>query len=431
MQTVGAVTDPGQHPPDFCHPAFVERWCDAASASTSRELEENPLTPELKGQTRMENEHVQPMAQVVNLGPPAQMYGSLAAVLAGFAFTALILYLERQDPGPREQEPDSSSTKYGHINPSSIVKTLFYAMCALTVCAFLYSRLAGESVTSGRVLLGLSLYGMVLGGAVLSLFYALNLVMVTHPTTRSSAEATRWVVAAAGPAVVVGMLADLLDSAWQQGCDGTCPPWMSPRWWSFGLLVAFVLGGLLLTVPALQRAKRLRTTIRRLQRRVVVQAAADLLLPRPHLPALITLMLASTIGMASLWARGVAVGGHGGLDPRIWVHPVLLLTATVMAIFAFATGSVLDPAPAKSLGRSVVGGIQLEFSAVANLPRIRVVVVETGQVLGTVVKLRSGCSKLRPWNASGALWLEQHVKDSSEVCSVADRLWCEYQPSRK
>ncbi|MCC3762573.1 hypothetical protein K3N28_05755 [Glycomyces sp. TRM65418] len=382
----------------------------------------------------MVNEPVQPMAQVVNLGPPAQMYGSLAAVLAGFAFTALILYLERQD-GPGRRKPElGPSAKYAHINAASIVKTLFYAMCALTVCAFLYSRLAGETELSSRVLLGLSLYGMVLGPAVLSLFYALNLVMVTHPTTRSSAEATRWVVAAAGPAVVVGMLADLLDSAWQQGCNGACPQWMSPRWWSFGLLVAFVLGGLLLTVPALQRAQRLRKAIRRLQHRTAVQSAADFLLPRPHLPALITLGLASAIGIGSLWARGIAVGAHEGLDPRIWVHPVLILTATVMAIFAFATGSVLDPAPTKSLGRSMVDGHELEFRAVVRLPRVRVVDVKTGEVLGTVVGLASRRPKLRPWDARGARWIQKNREKEgagpARVCAAAGELWREYERRR-
>ena len=131
------------------------------------------------------------------------MYGSLAAVLAGFAFTALVLYLGRQIPRTGAHGPEQASGKYRHINPASIVKTLFYAMCTLTICAFLYARLAGESVASGRVLLSMSLSGMVLAPAVLSLFYALNLEMVTHGVTRSSAEGTRWVVAAAGPAVVI------------------------------------------------------------------------------------------------------------------------------------------------------------------------------------------------------------------------------------
>ncbi|SDD77036.1 hypothetical protein [Glycomyces harbinensis] len=396
----------------------------------------------------MENEHLQPLAQVANLGPPAQMFGSLASVLAGFAFTALIIYLERQDTGTRGQDPDASLVKYAHIGPASIVKTLFYAMCALTVCAFLYARLAGESVTSGRVLLGMSVYGMVLGAAVLSLFYALNLVMVTHPATRSSAEATRWVVAAAGPAVVVGMLADLLDSAWTAGCGGACPQWMSPRAWSFGLLLVFALGGLLLTVPALQRAERIRRPIRWLQRRAVVQAAADLLLPRPHFPALITLVLASMIGMASLWARGVADPSSGGLDPRTWVHLVLILTAAVMAVFAFATGSVLDPAPTMPLEGKGLDGHGLEFSKVAGQPRIRVMAVEARQMLGTVVGLEPGGSKFRTWNAGSAHWIEKNVvspaiaEDDSvdpaqvraafkeQVCEDAKLRWSEHEARR-
>jgi hypothetical protein len=51
-------------------------------------------------------------APMVNLGPLAQMYASLAATLAGFAFAALVLYLERQrDHGVSKSRPGSLASR--------------------------------------------------------------------------------------------------------------------------------------------------------------------------------------------------------------------------------------------------------------------------------------------------------------------------------
>lgn len=373
----------------------------------------------------------QPLAQLLKLGPSAQMYGSLAAVLAGFAFTALVLYLGRQNHRTGVHGPEQPSGKYRHINPASIVKTLFYAMCTLTICAFLYARLAGESVASGRVLLGMSLFGMVLAPAVLSLFYALNMVMVTHQVTRSSAEATRWVVAAAGPAVVISLLADLLDTAWQSGCGGTCAPWLSPRWWCVGIALVFLVVGMLITVPVIRRVTRLRRPVRWLLRREPIQAVADLLLTRPHFPALISVVLALMIGFGTIWSGRMSAADADGFDPRYWVHPVLVLTAMVMAAFAFATGSILNPARTERPRRKWVGDRWLDFAVVTGMPRVRVVDVDTGQVLGTVVGFDAERLKLlKPWNAISALWLTDHPEDVEEAKEEAIKVLKKHQEQR-
>ncbi|MGH8792392.1 MAG: hypothetical protein ACRDXX_07085 [Stackebrandtia sp.] len=280
-----------------------------------------------------------------NPGPSAEMYGSLAAVLAGFAFAGLVLYLERQrkwstrdDQATPEPAETGQRRPYAHIKPAAIATTLFYAMSALTICAFLYGRLAGESKASGRTFLVLALYGVVLALAVLSLFYALNLVMVTHEGTRNTALATRWVVAAVGPAVVVGLLADLLANAWAYGCRDACSGWMSPRLWGFVLAMAFLTFGLLTTSQTARRLRPFSRPVRWLLAQPRIQAAADVFRDRPHYPAFITLFLASAIGVISLWARGIS----DGVDPRYWTHAVLVFAALAMATFAFAAGSVLD-----------------------------------------------------------------------------------------
>ncbi|WP_030162056.1 hypothetical protein [Glycomyces sp. NRRL B-16210] len=362
-------------------------------------------------------------AQTVSLsesGPAAQMYGSLAAVLAGFAFTGLVLYLERQQHRPKGH--GRSATRYRHIDPTSVVKTLFYAMCALVICAFLYARLAGNSDTPGRVLLGLSLCGTVLGPAVLSLFYALNLAMATHDLTQSSARTTRWAVAAVGPAVVVSLMADLLDSSWRYSCGQACPAWQSPRWWCLGLALVFLLAGLLLTLPAVQRVRRLRLMVRWLLRRNPVQSAADLLLTRPHFPALVTVVIGSAIGVGSFWSRDMTSTPGEDLDPRAWVYPVLVLTAIVLGIFAFASGSVLDPAPTARPVRRKVAGRFLDFAVVIGTQRVRVSDAATGRVLGTVVGFKSKRSKFKPWNAIGARLLAERFADAEPVKDVAARI---------
>jgi hypothetical protein len=264
------------------------------------------------------------VTELLESGPAVQTYSALASVLAGFAFTALVLYLGRQD---HRDERDVE-----RVDPVQIVKTLFYAMCALMICAFLYARLSGETQALDRVLLGLSFYGLILGAAVLSLFYALNLVMLNHEGTREAAQYTRWVVAAAGPAVVLCLLADVLDSAWVYGCGGGCSAWLSPRWWGFALAAVFMALGLVMTRPGrshglLGRLFALRPAaalIRRLRR-------------KPHFPSWMTLMIATAVGMGSLWIRGMSAV----LDPRLWAHAVLLLATVNLAVFAIATGSVL------------------------------------------------------------------------------------------
>ncbi|HEX2142985.1 MAG TPA: hypothetical protein VHG10_00610 [Glycomyces sp.] len=374
----------------------------------------------------MEYVHTQMAAPVVNLGPLAQMYGTLAATLAGFAFAALVIYLERQSNHGETPSVEVSSSKYGHVEPASIVKTLFYAMCALTVCAFLYARLAGESAPSGRVLLALSLFGMVLATAVLSLFYALNLVMTTHELTRPSAEATRWVVAAAGPSLAIALLADLFDSAWKLGCAGGCAAWMSPRWWSFAFGCVLLLVGMLLTMPVMRRVRGLGEAIEWLLRRRPIRAGSDSLVLRPHFPALVSVVFAVLVGGTTLWVDGLTPASGDGPDPRLWVHPVLILTSVVMATFAFTSGSVLDPAPTAPLGRRRFNECELEFRAVNLLSRVRVVEVGTGHVLGTVVRPDTNQAQLRPWNPSVVRRAGFAPADLDEVTATAKLLWAKH-----
>lgn len=283
-------------------------------------------------------------AEPFNAGPSAQMYGSLAAVLAGFAFAGLLLYLERQRPtGPNGMTPlkPVQDNGYTHIRPRDVVTTLFFAMSALTISAFLYGRLTGVSDASGRTFLILGLYGAVLAPAVLCLFYALNLAMLTHQATRETAERTRWVVVAVGPAVVMALLADILAYAWGHGCQGGCSSWTSPRLWGFVLSAGFVIFGLFLTSLTVRRFRPLRIPLGWILSRRWIRACAIIFRDRAHYPAFMTLTLAAVVAITSVWARGVPES----VNPRHWTHAVLGCAALVMGVFAFAAGSVLDKVP--------------------------------------------------------------------------------------
>ncbi|ADD41724.1 hypothetical protein [Stackebrandtia nassauensis] len=277
------------------------------------------------------------LAQPLNPGPSAELYSSLAAVLAGFAFTGLMLFLNYQFTGDAEH-------KYQRIKPATVVMTLFSAMSSLTICAFLYGRAAGETVATGRTFLMLALYGVVLSPAVLSLFYALNLVMVSRPATARTAVDTRWVVAAVGPAVVMSLLADLLATAWDHGCEGDCAAWLSPRLWGFLVSVSFLVFGLMTSLLAarnLARRSRLRPLkilVWRFLNLRPVAASAKFFRRKKSAPAYITLLLTFAVSIFSLWARGIP----DGFNPRYWTHALLGFAALVMGVFAFAAGSVLD-----------------------------------------------------------------------------------------
>jgi hypothetical protein len=340
------------------------------------------------------------------------MYGSLAAVLAGFAFTALVLYLGRQNSHPG----GGHDTDDGHIAPKFIVKTLFYAMSSLMICSFLYAHLASEAQLPHRALLGMSLSGLVFGPGVLSLFYALNLVMVNHAVTRSAAESTRWVVAAVGPSVTISLLTDLFDRAWDDGCAAACPEWLSPRWWGFAMAAGLAVVGLLITMPPFTPREPLRRSVEVMVRARWVRRTSGLMRRWPDAPALLTLVLASIIAVTSMWSRG----GAADIDPRYWVHGVMALMAVTMVAFAFATGSVLAPLPFVRFKR--IDDRKLRFSLVAGRPWARVATCGADRTaLGTVVGLDSN----RPrWKAlRGGDWVGDEPHRRRDVEHFAQRMW--------
>jgi hypothetical protein len=103
-----------------------------------------------------------------------------------------------------------------------IAAALFYSMAALAVCAFLYASLGGEPADKGRGPTAMVLYGVVFGLSVLSLFYAIALMLAEHEDVRPAAMHAYWVVAVAGPIIIMRFLVTAVYTAWKFRCPSGC-----------------------------------------------------------------------------------------------------------------------------------------------------------------------------------------------------------------
>jgi hypothetical protein len=314
-------------------------------------------------------------------GPIVQMYANLAAVLAGFALAGLVLYLERQPEGApesRDAEPSVSS-------PGVIAQALFYSMGALITCAFLYSTLAGEPTNSGRAAIAMMTYGFVLGLAVLSLFFALTLVMLSHDVTRNVAHKARWVIVVAGPALVLRFLAAAAGDAWTLGCRGdtspACSVWLlDPRSWGSFYIGLLVILSTILCVSWAQEVRpfafagtlilrwgrkwRPRHAVLRSVRASVsptARAAGERISSwqpgrwildtawvrrlsayfhhRPALPASATFVVTMAVGITSLWTKEIPSTYE---PPALLADLGLIVAVLTLGLFAVAVDSVLD-----------------------------------------------------------------------------------------
>src|SRR5262249_30490492 len=86
---------------------------------------------------------------VADIGALASLYSQLAGVLAGFAFTALVIYLGREG-----DEPDPNGLK------RAVSVALFSALTSLIISAILFTILAGAAAKLGPALTGSVVYGI-------------------------------------------------------------------------------------------------------------------------------------------------------------------------------------------------------------------------------------------------------------------------------
>lgn len=145
---------------------------------------------------------------MVDVTQTAMLYSQVAGVLAGLTFTGLLLYLttrhEPADHGKREREEALKDAR-----EDATASSLFAAFTALTICAFIYAALAGGKSESGTgpAPTGLIVYGVVFGLAILAMFHAAFLLLVTYsPDLEGTISIARRSVYIFGPTIVMGLI---------------------------------------------------------------------------------------------------------------------------------------------------------------------------------------------------------------------------------
>ena len=219
------------------------------------------------------------------------------------------------------------------IGTRHVTLTVFYAMASLAMTSFLYGSLAGEAgsepassnTPSAWAVAALLPYGVAFGLSVLMLFYGLTLVMLERGLDREAGWAY-WVVACAGPAVVLRFLLAAAGAA-QEAISGHPPDGLLSRWAMFWWVLgaAVVAAAVMLVGLDWWWFRWLR----------------DLLGNRPAVPAVVVFVLVSVItGLASPYFTGRPLDPK----PQPWIVTVGLWgSVAAVAVFAFACGCVIGP----------------------------------------------------------------------------------------
>lgn len=284
----------------------------------------------------------------------AQSYSLFGGVLFGFALISLFSYLtekrkrdrEGQGLGQHELPPGTPIP----IETRHVTRTVFYATASLVMTSFLYANLAGEPVPrpgspvrgepavapAAWAIVALLSYGVAFGLAVLMLFYALTLVMLERGLV-PEAEWAYWVVACAGPAVVLRFLLGVAAAArWAiSGHPPGGPVLSRPAQFAWVLGTAVLSAALMLI--GLRRPWWLRW-------------ARDRLGNRPALPALgVFVGVALMTGLLSVYFTGRSSAQR---PPSSLAVAILQWSAVVAVwLFALACGCVIGPRVPVSLTR--------------------------------------------------------------------------------
>jgi hypothetical protein len=152
------------------------------------------------------------------------LYSQLCGVLAGFAFAGFSFFVT--GAGSPAQAGD-------------VAVSLFSAFGTLVLVAVLYALLAGDT-SRDRATMGLFVYGLPFGLAILALFYALTLISTDRPELAATVWIGRVLVVAVGPVLV---LARLSVTALALARD---PRTRGPRYLGFVLTVVLLAAGTIL-----------------------------------------------------------------------------------------------------------------------------------------------------------------------------------------
>jgi hypothetical protein len=135
-----------------------------------------------------------PLHLEINVSTLSSVYAQFSGALAGFVFTAFTIYLSR-----------TGSDGVADPRAGRVSAALFSAFGALVLTTLLYTVLSGE--TSGnRAAIGLFVYGLPLGLAILTMFYSIVLFTIDNRALATVTTQGRFVLALIGPVLIMARI---------------------------------------------------------------------------------------------------------------------------------------------------------------------------------------------------------------------------------
>ncbi|SCG60152.1 hypothetical protein [Micromonospora zamorensis] len=160
-------------------------------------------------------------SSVIDIGATAASYSQVAGVLAGFAFSALLLYLNRT-PGASEhvqsvnkRRPDEGSQVH-----QQVTVVLFNTLGSLIICAVSYGILASHPPDSEIAFSAIFLHGPAFCLAILGMFYATALAAAPFGHLLPMLASARILVGVIGPVVAMTLIAAAALDIDIRGCIG-------------------------------------------------------------------------------------------------------------------------------------------------------------------------------------------------------------------
>jgi hypothetical protein len=301
----------------------------------------------------------------LDLTSSAQAYATFSAVLAGFAFSGLCLYIARSPISDKESEEagskkrrarqvaDGSKHSVGRgeehdpIEVRHVSAAVFYAMASLGISSFLYSNLVSIVKSSqGAAVTALLSYGIIFALSVLSLFYAVTLMMLEHRLTMKAAKHAYWMTIIAGTVIVLRFLAGSAADAVQVRylVRGTCPPPLPGLFSLRGIFCTLIIAALLSVL----------STIELHRREPVEEKAKRTNFPMaPPIVVFITAVFVATVESPYLNTRDSSYAPSSVMIDASYAISVVLIT-----LFVFACGRVVGPRALVDADRSRGRGVQ-------------------------------------------------------------------------
>ena len=274
---------------------------------------------------RRDNTGTLPSERGKQLAGPAA-YATFGGLLTGFAFSGLSFYITRKHE--QETAPDE---KHDQPKIKGIAAALFLAMVSLGICTFLYANLGVvANSSSGAAVMALLSYGIVFALSVLSLFYAVTLMILENLPDKDAAKIAYWVVTVAGTVVVLRFLADTAHAAARTRCP---PP-------STTCILPGVVSGWGISLTLLAAALLSMVCVIRLEEgtpRGVIGALTD----HPIWPTggvFIATVIVTTTESVYLSTRS-----PGYAPSELLIYSSYAISILSVALFALACGRVISP----------------------------------------------------------------------------------------